>query len=165
VLGVAVSDLATFLARQLDEDERVAREATAGPWRVIDERGDQAEIESASTVYEWEHWNKGQPAAVVSDCDGCGAVAVKDAHHIARHDPARVLADVASKRKILALHSEATGFTMGYTENFDYGRTPNACNECGTADEYAVPWPCPTLRALAQPYAGAEGWQEAWADE
>jgi hypothetical protein len=149
VLGVAVSDLATFLARQLDEDERVAREATAGPWRVIDERGDQAEIESASAVYEWEHWNKGQPAAVVSDCDGCGAVAVKDAHHIARHDPARVLADVASKRELIRRieqHAELDDNVREYAFQ-EYDRVVTFL-----------------LRPLAQPYAGAEGFRDEWAD-
>lgn len=29
-----------------------------------------------------------------------------------------------------------------------YGTVSPACGTCGTHDEYAVPWPCPTGRAL-----------------
>lgn len=49
------------------------------------------------------------------------------AGHIIRHDPARVLADVEAKRKIIDLHFDRN----------DY------CDVCGTL------WPCLTLQLLA----------------
>ena len=38
---------------------------------------------------------------------------------------------------------------MGWRDDGDYGVYENACLVCGTADEYAVEWPCYT-RTLAE---------------
>lgn len=73
-----------------------------------------------------------------------GAIEVDNpvAAHIARHDPARVLADIAVKRRIVKLHSVLDG-TGG-----DWDTDPPArCAEC--RDEH----PCTTLCLLALPYA------------
>lgn len=50
---------------------------------------------------------------------------------------------------VLALHRDA-GPGMGHdTPSGDYyGDFPTSCTACGTSDEYAVAWPCPTARAL-----------------
>lgn len=56
--------------------------------------------------------------------------------------------DVAVKRRILDGHSPTDG--VGWlTENGEYGDVREACGVCGTADEYAVRWPCRTVQALA----------------
>jgi hypothetical protein len=66
-----------------------------------------------------------------------------------------LLADGTDRRRIekaLALHQrEDEG--MGYGSDDDdtpgsYGTIHNVCTTCGTADEYAVRWPCPTVAAL-----------------
>lgn len=63
--------------------------------------------------------------------------------HTARHDPSRVLADVAAKREILAWHrAERDARTPR-------GKPVQICR-CG----YDLP--CATLRALARPYLGQE---------
>ena len=36
---------------------------------------------------------------------------------------------------------------MGFTED-GYGGISPACSSCGTSDEYAVPYPCPTVTAI-----------------
>lgn len=54
-------------------------------------------------------------------------------------DPARVLANVAALREVIALHE--------------------SCDDVSFGDQST----CPTLRALAQSYAGAEGWRDDWA--
>lgn len=73
-----------FLTARLDEDEAVARAASPGPWSAEDEE-----------------------VKAVDDITVCDAFALSSpqtratAEHIARHDPARILAEVASKRAIV----------------------------------------------------------------
>jgi hypothetical protein len=62
--------------------------------------------------------------------------------HIARHDPARVLAEVAAKRQIVELHFLRSS-----------GRL---CNE---DDDL---WPCETLRLLARPYVDHPDYRHEW---
>jgi hypothetical protein len=87
-----MTDLVEFLRAALDEDERVARAAAAkcpAPW-------------TGRTDIDGEH-------PFVQDADGDRIMHHEDsvpeietAAHIARHDPARVLAEVAAKRGLLA---------------------------------------------------------------
>lgn len=70
------------------------------------------------------------------------------ATHIARHDPARVLAECEAKRRIVEEH------------RLDQYGDRIACSPCGF-------WPsadggCPTLRLLALPYASHPDYDEAW---
>ena len=48
--------------------------------------------------------------------------------------------------KVLELHQPVTD-GMGFTEH-GYGGISPACSSCGTSDEYAVPYPCPTVEAI-----------------
>lgn len=52
--------------------------------------------------------------------------------------------------EVLRLH-ERLESGMGYRDvAFDgYGEIMGVCAACGKPDEYAVVWPCPTVRALA----------------
>lgn len=74
-----------------------------------------------------------------------------DAAHIARHDPAHVLAVSAAHRRIVELHRD--GRSGDYIEPW--------CATCSD-DEDLVYLPCPTLRALASAYADHEDWREEW---
>ena len=56
-------------------------------------------------------------------------------------------------RKILALHHDA-GAGQGYLGVGGYGWVEHCCNVCGAFGEYSVPWPCDTVRLLAEAY----GW-------
>jgi hypothetical protein len=78
------SELAAFLTRMLDADEAAAREAlTVGkPWTV-----DGRSVMAQRQDYQWE----------VAHVDY-----TPQATHIARHDPARVLAQVAALRAVVA---------------------------------------------------------------
>jgi len=126
-------DLAAWLTRIWDEEERLAREVAdryPAPWvgafkQVTSEGGSIEEVASTE-------------ASCIS-------------HHIERYDPASVLARIAADRKILALH--------GSIDNI-YGRLE--CTSCGIAGEFPVRWPCPTLRLLASPYADSPGYREEW---
>jgi hypothetical protein len=81
-----MTDLVEFLRAALDEDERVARVATPGPWRLDAGLRLPEQIDVVSVDY----------FTVCEDLEDT------DAAHIARHDPARVLAEVAAKRGLLA---------------------------------------------------------------
>jgi hypothetical protein len=80
------------------------------------------------------------------------------------YDPAHVLAECEAKRQIVEMHDPQEG-----REDM-----PAVCSTCGgfvrrpdylrgsTDSGYVIPWPCPTLRALALPYADHPDYQEAW---
>jgi hypothetical protein len=84
-----------FVRARLDEDERIARAAANLPDHTPDA----------------DHWEQGGTwsSVVVASGPGKGASVVSDegfpsdtqAEHIARHDPARVLDDVAAKRDLI----------------------------------------------------------------
>lgn len=98
-------EIVAFIEARLAEDEAMARAATAGPW-LIDE-GDEAPDHSLTvkggpdqipgvpgreSVVYWPHiWDETWP----------------DFEHIARHDPARVLREVASKRRVVKAYVDA----------------------------------------------------------
>ncbi len=184
--------LTEFLLARLAEDEQMARAATQGRWVWADpskESFPQADRSLVADSGEWkrcdyycqwsgeESLHRGEPGApghehrVVEyvilawgyDASGVN-VEDADAAHIARYDPARVLAEVAAKRRIVELHSNAGG-GMGHDPPGGdyYGDFPSACLTCGTPDEYAVSWPCTTLRLLALPFADHPDYRSEWA--
>jgi hypothetical protein len=82
------------------------------------------------------------------------------AGHIARWDPARVLAECEAKRRIVEMHRLGGSYTPGSEDasGFDY------CGTCGSGEpyEYPTPWPCPTLRLLALPYVDHPDYRQEW---
>lgn len=139
--------LVEFLRARLDEDEAAAKAATPGPWRVVnvtDYRSATVDGPDALQDGGYDETIKARkqvmrPQTVIpQDADYGPTVELVDAEHIARHDSARVLAEVESKRKLIEQH-------VGY-----YG---------GGDDEF---WPVQTLRLLALPYADHPDYDEAW---
>ncbi|MFJ9448175.1 DUF6221 family protein [Kitasatospora sp. NPDC101235] len=130
-------NLVTFLRARLDEDEQAARAATPGPW-TVDSETYAAAIHGAghADVIAGGRW--GGEASVFESTE--------DALHIVRHDPPRVLAEVAAKRRILDQHRGLESMTG-----------PN-CSTCCIES-----WPCPTLRLLALPYANHPDYRPEWA--
>lgn len=137
-----------FLTARLDEDERLARAATPGPW--------SPDAPFLSDVVTSALLGPVADCAIGTDYR---AQSLEDACHIARHDPARVLAEVAAKRSIIALHAQVDIVGPG-------GEDMAACGACGdTTDEYlATCWPCDTLKHLAAPYADHPDYDPTWAD-
>lgn len=113
--------LVAFLLDRLAEDEHTARAAGSdcGP--------------------EWRE---------TDGFDG-GPISEVEARHIARHDPARVLADVAAKRRIIDLHAHCP------EQAWDGSNITGDCREC--IDEH---YPCGTLRLLALPFADHPDYRE-----
>lgn len=124
-----------FLTARLDEDELIARAASdRAPW----------------SHHADDYW-------MITGTDGDvvvydeSAPTAAEAAHIARHDPARVRAEVAAKRAILEEHSP---------QNSDLFPEdgPRWCQTCPGRDG----WPCPTVRALLRPYADHPHFHPAW---
>ena len=124
------ADLVEFLRARLDEDEQTAR-GTGKPPAWHQGPGDDPEWSDEEMVLMWppefhtpyeqdKHWRG-------LSVDGPGLAA-----HIARHDPARVLAEVDAKRRLLAMHEEAIrveqfvltealrAFAAAYADHPDY---------------------------------------------
>jgi hypothetical protein len=135
-------DLAQFLRARLEEDEQAARlaaEECGGNWSyderavVADREGDMVAVGSQDFM---------EPERGV---------------HIARHDPARVLAEVDAKRELIKLHKSAK---LSYLPSRERG-----CVTCSTAqawDAQANEANCQTLRLLALPYADHADYRDEW---
>lgn len=125
-----MTDLAAWLLARIADDEAVARDATTlgYGWDADGLAGD---------VYA--SGDDPQTGTVVAECGDHN-----NARHIARYDPARVLADCEAKRLIVELH-------------------PPGEHDCGEG----IDWnsganTCATLRALALPYADCGDYRQEW---
>jgi hypothetical protein len=142
VLVSGMDDLVTWLRAQLDGDERVARAAAgslrcgchpgafAGAWTPDDDR-----VLIASDVGHG-----------VADSSGFGGLKNEVAQHIARWDPARVLAEVDAKRRIL----DRLARWLDVEDEYDAVQTTLRAEGKDM------------VRDLAAPYAGRDGWREEW---
>ena len=129
-METVTTTLTKFILARFAEDEAVAEDAQStgdGWWHDGD-----GEV--------WSH------AQLVSHPTMIG-----HAVHIARHDPARVLAECEAKRRIV---EHATSWDATLRE------TPEGWTEAtATAYRMAMHW---TLAALALPYADHPAFQEEW---
>ena len=135
-----MDDLVAFLNARLDEDEQQARAAISGQ---VD-------------------WENGWGESKTPGFPGVGIVPHVgrihedvQAAHVAKWNPARVLADVEAKRRILAEHA------------VDAGLFCRTCFDPGTLDRYPDEFsqrrfPCPTLRLLALPFASHPDYRDEW---
>jgi hypothetical protein len=123
-----VSDLTIWLRAQLDEDERVAREAS----RYDDE--DSAEWDIA---YRWVRHARHRTAG-------------GSRHHFAQGapSPARVLAEVDAKRRIIAEYERYAAERRRAMNGWESSREVS-----------------PILAALALPYADRPGYRSEWAPD
>jgi hypothetical protein len=143
-----MTDLVEFLRAALDEDERVARAADVG-----------SDVFDGTGIVVMPNRSTGDRTITLPS---------HIAAHIAHHDPARVLAEVAAKRAILELHDGEHDCRELMTGVYPHD-WPSAApwGSAGEAWRHAssehFEGPCPTLRLLAQPYAGRPGWREEWA--
>jgi hypothetical protein len=110
-----MTELIAKIRAALDEDERAATEALL---LAVDNRGEWTYAERRVT---------GGPGLLI-----VGHIPANRGRHIARHDPARVLRQVAAMRKILDIH----------------GLETDPCGGAGLSSE----WPCSTVLALAEAY-------------
>jgi hypothetical protein len=147
-------DLVTWLRAQIDEDEQQAQQAardTAPKWYRYERYIMSADPHPASSSDE---------ADLYIAMDGTEATM----EHMARHDPARVLAEVEAKRRILDLHEVVDNGGGTLDSRYcaccfaDRGYNAGVSNKTGEG----LPVWCETVRLLALPYAGRDGWREEW---
>jgi len=154
------STLAAWLLAQIEADEAAARAATGGPWADAgvwyrQAHDGEAEVSIAhptvsggplSTHMVAETWREDRA----------------DAAHIARHDPARVLATCAAHRRIVELHYFVE---RDWVDADGDDRSGYFCALCEGEKDYTgdSTYPCNTLRALAAIYADREGFRTEWA--
>ncbi|MGW7195537.1 DUF6221 family protein [Streptomyces chryseus] len=150
-------DLVDFLRARLDEDEQTARQATEGPWlaEFSGETGNCVIPADAQSTREWVATTQLYAAAF-------------DAGHIARHDPARVLAEVDAKRRIVAVHCIVYRSIGWLEEGEEESSEIPVCALCVPRHAHYqrredVPeGPCLTLGLLALPYADHASYREDW---
>lgn len=126
------ADLIEFLRARLDDDERIAQAATSGAWIPIG-NSIGAEVNGCTCG------TGGHPYGGLHEqyCGLEGPVvqaAAVDVEHIARHDLARVLREVAAKRAIIDRHALLKSNS----------HLPDWCDECDSE------FPCHTLLTLAE---------------
>lgn len=150
-----------FLTARYDEDEADARAAVGtavfqrqtGRWvhRNV-ELSDYTSL-IVFAVAEGPEGARTQVADLTAAWEG-----PERAVHITRHDPARVLADIAAKRAIVALHKpvEDRNWKSGVSHGYLW------CGSCGSLDDSPEPYPCRTVLAMVQPYAEHPDFDEAW---
>jgi hypothetical protein len=122
------ADLPDFLLARIAEDEAVAQAATVGPWEVR------------------PYWftSNGRSWATVPDIVD-EEIDAEDGVHIARWDPARVLAECKAKRRIVTRYVRARALV---------GKHPHAA----TADAALLH----VLTELALPYADHPDYRPEW---
>ena len=136
----AMDDLVTWLRAQIDDDERAARAAADSMlWHGPVKTGEIWESDKGFVYTQGEGmpglrdeclWKADTPGRYTRE------MSEQVAHHVARHDPARVLREVEAKRRLLDVAD--TLLTTGLEDGWD------------------VVW------ALALPYADRPGYREDW---
>jgi hypothetical protein len=144
-----MDDLLAFLRARLDEDERLARAATPGPW-----------VSQGSQIRQWLEDERRLVVGQHFNPDAGPVMELEDGHHIARQDPARTLRRIEGLRKILEVHKP--GKTIG---SGPYMTT--SCEGCGFGGPCGDPWTedineCPVLRGLAVEFADHPQYQASW---
>ena len=107
--------------------------ATPGPW------------EAGETQHFHDPWHHARYAevepSIAAGCEPEDAVAIADAH-------TALPAALTALEAVLARHYEGDS-SQGYAPNGDYVDLGPCCETCGTNGEYGIPWPCPTVTAIA----------------
>lgn len=134
-------DLAAWLLERIAEDEADARDSLPGPWAVT-------EWPSAVAHGRWVITSRHDPKFVAEFLDYGSDRRV--AHHVARHNPARVLAECDAKRRIVQLHTGGHECSV-----YDQRDEVDACR-------YIDDRPCSTLLLLAQSYSAQPGFRDEW---
>jgi len=150
-----VTDLRDFIAARLDEDEQIARNASSPVPVGADRETWSYDREGFAVRASHGRWNV---ATRRDDPADAREIHMTDSYgqHIARHDPARVLREVAAKRRVMERHSADPTYTP--VDRW-------YCLGCGNDDMGPLSEieDCPELRDLAAPYSDHPDYRQEWA--
>lgn len=140
-------DITEFLTACVKDDERLALGSYPGPWVTdLDDALDENVTNESGQIVAWVR------ARPFTDATRS---------HIARHDPARVLREVAAKRKLIELHAPAV--IHGEKGGADWYNRMTICRTCTPSQQFPeTAWPCDTVKLLASVYADRPGYKEEW---
>lgn len=131
-------DLHGWITQQIARVEETARDATDGPWSAEHLEAAWGEERDAVLI------GQGKPLATLP----YGHNGHLNVDHMALHGPDAVLRRCAADRKILAEHA-AQHDGSGFPDS-------QQCRTCSTSGgdgyQYLVPYPCPTVLAVAEGY-------------
>jgi hypothetical protein len=147
-----MDDLAAFIEARLAEDEAMAKAAAADVNRLAGRANWTSEARMVTDA-EDPDWAIADLSPFVDD--ECLA------RHIACHDPARVLREVAAKRAIAAEHQpRRVGQSLTWC-----GRCHQVIRDAREDEDPCGPfdWPCPTMRALAAAWSDHPDYRAGWA--
>ena len=109
-VALDVEALLAFLGARLDETEALAKAATPGPWKSWiegrDHRAGDSFIQTAGDRDLTLNFTPGDYGGKIPEWEA-------DQDHIARHDPARVLREVAAMRELTAVALETAAMIDG----------------------------------------------------
>ena len=173
--------LTDFLLARIAEDEAVARAATGGSWSWDHEDWSDRDMSGFKNgCVDGQDWGHHGPDLMSSEPDpeyggqsivisssGYDAdqviVAEADGRHIARHDPARVLAECEAKRRIVGRHHPSDEYEHQACVLCQWDVD---CESPKHDHQYergqATSFPCETLRDLAAVYADHPDYDESW---
>jgi hypothetical protein len=141
-----MDDLLEWLRAQLDEDQRIAREAAMAIGRTGYENGvlvdpparfgDDLAADGAQWAPSYhkvmrKRLKPDEKRRTVAECGGFGARPVAD--HVAAHDPARVLREIDAKRQLLTLHAPEWAVVEWAHDQNGKGEA-QVCRSCGNRD-------------------------------
>lgn len=147
------NELVAFLHARLDEDETAARAAREGPWAIRRDSIGNTEVYSVPRELQ-----QGGDSSVFPDAWHEGS-----AGHAARHDPARVLREVETKRRILGRYENVLSSlaTCSGDEVNSYRAMAHVMR--GFARDIAYPYADhPNYRPEWLPYAGHPDYRKEW---
>lgn len=153
------ADLIAFLSARLDEDEAAARAATPGPWThdPLKQWHDGDDFVTLTKPHEFVGYGGPSPfrGCIATTGNPSQKEAVRNAVHIARHDPARVLREVAFARWLIKEANVLETYRAELSE-----QAPDSIRlEAATA---AADHAMLTVRARAAVYADHPDFKETW---
>lgn len=173
-----MSDIAAFLEARFSEDEQAARSVSygnpacrwwggvSGPCHDVEVLVELTPGQPLPPAVMDGHWG----SIVAMSEDHVAEESVPVAQYIARWDPARILAEVTAKRRMLAAHQTGTS-THYHCRNHDHlqdwqcqrtGCRADVSRYCELGDYDTDPAACRGLLILAEPYADHGEFNQEW---
>lgn len=153
--------LIIWLRAQLDQDERIAQAASAGPWTADPPGKFQDPFQDPDDIPVYDA--TGNAICCSPDDFVRGGHSAADAEHITTWNPARVLTEIKAKRAVL--DALVIALTCDEANNLEYAAWLNGENPPNVERPHItgrIKGLQHAAQLLAQAYAGRVGWKPEW---